>query len=246
MQGCPVPIRGPRPSAIFRSDVASALTRVSAPVATALLLAVFMATDAAGQSSSLYEKLSQKKPLSARDVSFHWSEAEPPKEFQLHDIVTVLVDYKSQVISEGEMDRKKKADGKLSLSDWIVFDGWALRPDPQTPGDPKVAGQVENKYRAEGSLEARDSMKLRIACTVVDKRPNGHLVIEGHYSIENNNEKWEMSLGGTVRPGDILPDNTVLSENVAGIRINKREAGHVRDGYRRGWMLRWLDKYQPF
>lgn len=246
MKGCPVHFRCRKSSAMFRSDVVRMLAWIGLPVVATLMSVVFMVTAAAGQSSSLYEKFSQQRPLSARDASFHWSEVEPPKEFQLHDIVTVLVDYKSQVISEGEMDRKKKADGALTLSDWIVFDGWAIRPDPQTPGDPKVGGQVQNKYKAEGNLELRDSMKFTIACTVVDKRPNGHLVIEGHYTIQNNNEKWEMSLGGTIRPEDVLPDNTVLSEKVANMRINKREAGHVRDGYRRGWMLRWLDKYQPF
>ena len=43
-----------------------------------------------------------------------------------------------------------------------------------------------------------------------------------------------------------MPNNTVLSENVADMRIVKRETGHVRDGYRRGWALEWLDKWQPF
>ena len=51
---------------------------------------------------------------------------------------------------------------------------------------------------------------------------------------------------GEIRPGDVLPTNTVLSENVAELSIHKREAGHVRDGYRRGWFTRWLDMLQPF
>lgn len=44
----------------------------------------------------------------------------------------------------------------------------------------------------------------------------------------------------------MLPNNTVLSENVADLRVAKQERGHVRDGYRRGWFLEWLDKWQPF
>jgi flagellar L-ring protein precursor FlgH len=89
-------------------------------------------------------------------------------------------------------------------------------------------------------------MKFRISCRVVDIRPNGNLVIEGRRTVHNNSEVWEQSLTGEVRPKDVLPNNTVLSENVAELRIDKREAGHVRDGYRRGWLLKWLDKWQPF
>jgi flagellar L-ring protein FlgH len=33
---------------------------------------------------------------------------------------------------------------------------------------------------------------------------------------------------------------------VADIKILKHENGHVRDGYDRGWLLKWLDTYQPF
>ena len=118
--------------------------------------------------------------------------------------------------------------------------------DPQSRGDPHIRGEVDNKYRSESELETRDSMKFRIACRVVDVRPNGNLVLEGRRSIRNNNEMWDYFLLGEIRPGDVLPNNTVLSENVAELSIHKREAGHVRDGYRRGWLLRALDKYQPF
>ena len=134
----------------------------------------------------------------------------------------------------------------LKLPDWILLKGFAAIPDPQSLGDPKIRGEVDNKMRSEAGLETRDSMKFRIACRVVDIRPNGNLVLEGRRTIHNNLEVWEQSLTGEIRPQDVLPNNTVLSENVAELRVDKREAGHVRDGYRRGWMLRWLDKWQPF
>jgi flagellar L-ring protein precursor FlgH len=89
-------------------------------------------------------------------------------------------------------------------------------------------------------------MRFRIACRVVDIRPNGNVLIEGRRSILNNDDTWEMSLIGVIRPEDVLPNNTVLSENVADLRIVKRETGHVRDGYRRGWFTRCLDMFQPF
>ena len=215
-------------------------------VPAALVLIGLVGAEAWSQSSSLYGSPGRRRPLTLAESSWIYQPAEEAREIRLNDLITVVVDEKSQVISEGEMDRRKKADATWTLKDWIRFDGFAVRPDPQSSGDPTVSGQMQNKYRAEAGLETRDAMKFRIACRVVDIRPNGNLVLEGRRSILNNAEAWEMSLGGVIRPQDVLPNNTVLSENVAEIRIHKREAGHVRDGYRRGWFQQWLDKYQPF
>ncbi|MGI6418013.1 MAG: flagellar basal body L-ring protein FlgH [Thermoguttaceae bacterium] len=215
-------------------------------VLPALALALAAATLAQAQSSSMLGDPRQRGPLKLSDVSFTYIAPEPPKELKLHDLVTVMVDETAQVISEGEMDRRKKAEGKFALDKWIVFDGWAVRPDPQSSGPPKIDGKMENKYRAEGELQTRESMRFRIACEIVDVRPNGTLVLEGRRFIQANKEQWEMSLTGIVRAEDVLPNNTVLSEDVASLRIYKREAGHVRDGYRRGWFLQILDRYQPF
>lgn len=214
----------------------------SAAVVVALLSAVAAAAD--GPSSSLFGNPDRRQPLTLAEYS--WTYPKELDEIRLNDLVTVVVDEKSAVISEGEMDRKKKAYGDLILKDWILLKGLAAIPDPQTLGDPHIRGEVDNKMRSEAGLQTRDSMKFRISCRVVDIRPNGNLVIEGRRTVRNNSEVWEQSLTGEVRPKDVLPNNSVLSENVAELRIDKREAGHVRDGYRRGWLLKWLDKWQPF
>ncbi len=205
-----------------------------------------MAVDAVAQSGSLLKRAAGQRRLTAKDTSFIYQELEPPVEYKLHDIVTVMVDESTRVLSEGDMEGKKKADGSMVLSDWIGFKGWSIRPDPQSLGDPKVAGKVENKYKAEGELETRESLKLTITCTVETILPNGHLVLEGDRSINVNNEQWEVYLMGIVRAEDVLPNNTVMSEDVARMRLIKREAGHVRDRYRRGWVQKFLDKYQLF
>ena len=80
---------------------------------------------------------------------------------------------------------------------------------------------------------------------MVDIRPNGNLVIEARRTIQNNDETWEQCLTGTVRREDVTPDNKVLSEDIAELRIHKRESGQVRDAYRRGWLVRFFEKWQP-
>lgn len=200
------------------------------------------AAEAPGPSSSPFTNSALSQ------VTASWIHETPKelKEIRKWDIITIIVSQQSTVISEGEMDRKKKAHGDLILTDWILLKGLHAYPDPQSLGDPHIKGQLDNKMRSEATLETRDSMKFKIACHVVDIRPNGNLILEGRHSIQNNRDAWDCALTGEVRPEDVAPDNTVLSENVADLRINKQERGHVRDGYRRGWLLRWLDKWQPF
>jgi flagellar L-ring protein precursor FlgH len=203
---------------------------------------------AKAQSGSLFRKdvPTTNRPLTLADTSFTYRAAEPPRTLKLNDIVTVIVLEKSQVTSEADLERRKTASLAAELKDWVELDGLSLKKAPQASGDPKVSGTLNGQVRAEADLETKDLMKFSIAARVVDIRPNGHLVLEAHQKFTINEEQWERSLSGIVRPDDVKPDNTVLSEDVAELMIDKRERGIVRDGYRRGWLFKWLDKYRAF
>ena len=215
-------------------------------IVVALVASAAFAEPAAAQSSSLFGAPQQRRELALAQDAWTYQKPLEPTPIQLHDIVTVIINQQSVVISEGEIDRKKKAHGDLILKDWIFLKGLSAFPNPMNSGDPHIRGEVDNKMRSESSLETRDSIKLRLACEVVDIRPNGTLVIEGRTSTRVNEEVWECALTGEIRPKDILPNNTVQSDTISNLRLDKRELGHVRDGYRRGWLLKALDKYQPF
>lgn len=202
--------------------------------------------DAAAQSSSLYGAPSRRRPLLLENESWTYQVVEPPPRIKVHDVVTVVVDLKAQVLSEGEIDRKKKANMNAALKQWVLLKGGDLVPDPQTAGTPAIAGEWNNKMRSEGSLETQEAMKTRIACHVVDERPNGNLIIEGHKTAIVNDEVWNFSLSGEIQPIDLLPNRTILSERVANLRIHKQEEGDTRDAYRRGWLMMVLDYLQPF
>jgi flagellar L-ring protein FlgH len=205
---------------------------------------------ARGQTSSLFnagQQRQQQQPLTLNDCSWTLQPAEEPRTIKLHDLVTVRVDEKSAVISDGQMDRKKIAHGDLVLKNWIkLYHGFNIGSDKFNNGVPHIRGELDNKMQSQGNLETRDSLKFVIACNVVDIRPNGNLVLEGRRTIKNNEDTWEYSLSGEIRPDSIKMNSEVLSSDVADMRIVKRESGHVRDSYRRGWALEWLDKWQPF
>jgi flagellar L-ring protein FlgH len=215
-------------------------------ILAAIGLTLATAGECFGQNSSLLGQETQRQGLMLERSSWTYQKVLESRPIGLNDQVTVLVNNKSVFINDGQMDRKKNGYGSLKLSDWILLKGFSVIPDPQSAGEPKIRGEVDNKLRSQANLETREQLEFKITCKVVDIRPNGILVLEGTNSVENNDEISNYSLSGEIRAEDIKPDNTVLSSSVAHLRIKKYEEGHVRDGYRRGWMLKWLDKYQPF
>ena len=171
----------------------------------------------------------------------------PPKEVKVHDIVTIRVDLGAQVISEAEMQRRKNATYDALLNNWVILNGLKpVKPAPQSDGDQRVQGNLNQLYRATGELETVESLKFEIAAKVAAVLPNGNLVLEAHRQVINNDEVWMHSLSGVCRREDIGPGNIILSEDIADLEVSKREHGHVRDSYKRGWFTLWLDRFNPF
>jgi flagellar L-ring protein precursor FlgH len=190
--------------------------------------------------------------MSLADSSWTYLTPVDRKMYEVNDIVRVTVKVSSQMTSTGTIDRKKTGYSDWKLTDWIKFypgvnlgenGGTSAQPNY---GTPEVRGDLDSKLNAQGNLQTKDTMSFTVSCHIVDKRPNGNLVLEGMWSINDNEEKWEYSLAGECRPDDVKPDNSIISDTIADLKIVRREAGSVRDSYRRGWALQWLDKWQPF
>jgi flagellar L-ring protein precursor FlgH len=219
-----------------------------------LALAVACVASSAGralaQDGSLLQvppAVEQQAPLTLENSSFMYQRLPPEAEFRelkVNDIITVLVDYRSSMLSEGDAESRKTAKLDAVLSDWLKFDGKDVFPAPQSNGSPRIAGSLTSQYRAESEMELRDALTFRIAASIVDIQPNGNLVIEAHRTIRINEEVWQQSLTGIVRRSAIGPDRTVPSDEVADLRIEKREMGFIRDAYKRGWFHRWYDRWK--
>jgi flagellar L-ring protein precursor FlgH len=197
------------------------------------------------QTSSLYGAPDVRQPLTLASHSWYFIPPPPVKQIELNDIITVIVKENSQVIAEGEVQRRTQSNFDARLRNWIQFRGFSLNPLPTSVGEPRARGSFDNQANTTAEIQTSDSIVFRIAARVVDIRPNGNLVIEGHSSITNNDEVREHSISGVVRREDIAPDNTVMSEKVLEAQIHKRDTGAVRDAYRRGWLLKTFDRFKP-
>jgi flagellar L-ring protein precursor FlgH len=211
----------------------------------------FVTHAAQAQDSSLLAAPVAPAPgqLTLDNSSFIYRKLPPEaerRELQLNDVITVLVDYRATMLSEGDANSKRTASLNAVLSDWLKFDGKDLFPAAQSRGDPRINGSLNSQFKAEADMELKDALTFRIAAKVVDIQPNGNLVIEANREIVNNDVKWRQSLSGIVRRQSIGPDRTVHIDSVSDLRIDKQELGFVRDGVSRGWFTRWYDKWKPF
>lgn len=165
---------------------------------------------------------------------------------EIGSIITVLVDYRSVMQSEGSSEAIKIGLLNSVLSEWIAFDGEDVFSAPQRRGDPAIAGQLNSQLRAESDIEQREALTFAMPVSIVDIRPNGNLIIEGRREVRVNEEVWMTYLSGSVARASIGPDRVVRDTAVDNLRIDKFEQGAVRDGFARGWLARWYGRFKPF
>lgn len=185
-------------------------------------------------------------PVMLNDASWTYQPAPPLRVFQKQDVVTIRVDEITRVMAEGNIDNRKRTLFDAIVNDWIRVINFRFIPQPMVEGEPGIAFQSQSNYRADASVESRESMTFNIAATVVDIRPNGNLVLEARKHIRINDNLWETSLTGICRAIDIGPDNVVLSKDLIDLEIKKEDQGQLRDGVSRGWFQRWVDRFGPF
>ncbi len=220
----------PQPPPVGIADQRTAPSQLTAPV----------------QSPQVRFGYANTPPVMLNDASWTYQPAPPLRVFQKQDVVTIRVDEITRVMAEGNIDNRKRTLFDAIVNDWIQVINFRFIPHPMVEGEPGVAFQSQSNYRADASVESRESMTFNIAATVVDIRPNGNLVLEARKHIRINDNLWETSLTGICRAIDIGPDNVVLSKDLIDLEIKKEDQGQLRDGVSRGWLQRWVDRFGPF
>lgn len=185
-------------------------------------------------------------PVMVRDHSFIFIEPPPaPSLIKVHDILTIEVDEKAEVIVNSRFNRQRNGAYKLELKDFVrVIGGPKLVP--AGTDTPTIEGTLSNRLQTIGQATDSEGITYKIAATVVDVLPNGTIVLEARKSIRTNQDVFEYRLTGRVDKGKIKPDRTARTEDLAELQIERIQRGKIFDSTKVNWGTRLLDTLTPF
>lgn len=149
---------------------------------------------------------------------------------QRGDILTIVIEIDESAEMRNSTDRSRTSDESLSVGALVGLDSVVKRELPTgTSLDPAVEYGGNSRARGTGSTRRNEKLEMRLAATVVDVLPNGHLVVQGDQEVRVNFELRDMQVTGIVRPEDITRRNEVSYDRIAGARIAYGGRGDITD-----------------
>ncbi|MEW6749569.1 MAG: flagellar basal body L-ring protein FlgH [Candidatus Latescibacterota bacterium] len=158
-----------------------------------------------------------------------------PKASRVGDALTVLIQETASASNQSATSTDKSNQVQISS---------------QVPGGGNLLGFVPlhalqsslgNQFEGQASTSRSARLLARITVIVVDRKPNGDLIIEGVRTLKINGETEAIYLSGSVNPAFVGRDNTVLSSSIADLQVEYTGNGTVSQGNRPGLLVRLIN-----
>ncbi len=108
-----------------------------------------------------------------------------------------------------------------------------------------ASGNSSNSFEGTGTTESANTFTGTITATVVEVLPNGHLIVAGEKQIGVNHNVDVLRFSGQVDPRSIRPGNSVVSAQIANVRIEQRGRGAQAEAQAIGWLARFFLSVLP-
>ena len=158
-----------------------------------------------------------------------------PKANQVGDALTVII--QENASASNRTSTKTAKNSKPAISSTVPGAGNILDFIPLHSLD----SGIDNQYTGDASTSRSARLTARMTVTVVGKKPNGDLIIEGVRTLKINGENEAIYVNGSVNPTMVRRDNTVLSSSIADLQIEYTGKGTITQGTRPGVVVRFIN-----
>lgn len=100
---------------------------------------------------------------------------------------------------------------------------------------------ASNTFQGRASSSRSAQLNARMTVTVVGRKPNGDLIIDGVRTLKINGETEAIHVSGSVAPALIRVDNTVPSSSIGDLNIEYTGKGVITQGSRPGLVMRFVN-----
>lgn len=163
------------------------------------------------------------------------------------DILTVNIEIADSAQVNNSTQRSRTSSEESGIQALLGFEANIQKVLPGTPSlDPAIGFDSSSASNGSGSVNRQESVSLTVAAVIVDKLPNGNLVIGGSQEVRINNELRELLVSGVIRPEDIAADNTIDHTKIAEARISYGGRGDISQVQRDRYGTRVYQQVAPF
>lgn len=164
---------------------------------------------------------------------------------QVGDIVIVQIIESSSADKEAKTEATRESSTDHSVTSFLglpldrssIF-GYKVKPEVQTDSSSEFTG--------DGKTSRKGTLTAVVSSRVVRVLPSGNFVIKGKKQIRVNDEAQYIMVSGIIRPEDILWNNSVMSTNIADLKVDYYGSGILGDQQNKGFLARAIDKIWPF
>jgi flagellar L-ring protein precursor FlgH len=154
------------------------------------------------------------------------------------DLITVQI--QENTTARQRSNSSVNREGKLNAS--IASLPFVTSP---VPARARIGATSANDASAKGESGSDNVFTGTITATVVEVLPNGNLVVAGEKQVGVNQTVDSLRFSGVVDPRFIRPGNTIVSTQVADVRVEFRGRGDIDRAMTVGWLQRFFFSWAP-